>query len=259
MDTQAVLIDKHEKYDKYEKSWAMETSSASADRGSEEQASWLSGFLCGFLAATGADTQGAEAVSTLEARLERRLLALNIAETEALAEGVMRLVARLRLSPGPAVLLMRNLASPPASRTDARVAPMRQEPVKLRALELLMRGIERRIDRAAMREWQRESVDVWVYDAARWTLVSPSGDSVQLSLAESQLIRCLFSRRNEVVAREEILTMLNRPHLEAYSRNLDVTVSRLRKKVDEHCREKLPVISARGLGYAFSAPAMILS
>jgi DNA-binding response OmpR family regulator len=93
----------------------------------------------------------------------------------------------------------------------------------------------------------------WTFDTARWTLLAPNGRLAQLSLAEAQLIRCLFERQGEVASREDLLTALNRPHFEAYRRNLDVTVSRLRKKVESLCRVRLPLAAARGLGYAFNA------
>lgn len=100
--------------------------------------------------------------------------------------------------------------------------------------------------------------DGWGYDSARWQLIAPNGRKAQLSLIESQLVRCLFSRSGEVVTREELLEALHRPCLEAFRRNLDVTVSRLRKKVAASCEWQLPISSARGQGYVFSAPATVI-
>jgi len=100
--------------------------------------------------------------------------------------------------------------------------------------------------------------DQWVCDTARWTLIAPNGRQAQLSLIESQVVRCLLSRCGEVVTREELLAVLHRPCLEAFRRNLDVTVSRLRKKVAASCEQKLPISSARGQGYAFYAPAVVI-
>ncbi len=93
----------------------------------------------------------------------------------------------------------------------------------------------------------------WTFDTARWTLLAPNGRAAQLSLAEAQLIRCLFERQGEVASREDLLTALNRPQMESFRRNLDVTVSRLRKKVESLCRVRLPLAAARGQGYAFNA------
>lgn len=100
--------------------------------------------------------------------------------------------------------------------------------------------------------------DQWVFDPVRWMLIGPNGRTAQLSLIESQIIRCLFARSGEVVTRQELLGALRRPDLDAYRRNLDVTVSRLRKKVAETCDVKLPICSARGQGYFFAAPATVV-
>lgn len=250
MDTQSVLAEK------FEMPSMAEASTSSRERCAEEDAR-LRGFLCGFLAALGTGAQGLDAVRALEAQLEHRLVELTVRDAELLVESVMRVMARLRVSTSAGVVLLRS-SVPALSLPVSEVEGHAMLPVKLRTLEMLMRNLDRRLGKTSAREQCSETLDVWVYDAARWKLVAPRGASVQLSLAESQVVRCLFSRRNQVVSRDEMLSVLNRPNLEAYSRNLDVTVSRLRRKVDEHCREKLPIISARGQGYVFSAPAMIL-
>lgn len=130
------------------------------------------------------------------------------------------------------------------------------QPIDLRMLEPFVCDLYDRL--FASRSGAGSAADLWAYDAARWKLMAPNGRAVQLSLAESQLIRCLFQSQGDVATREDLLTALNRPHLEAYSRNLDVTVSRLRKKVEAQCRLRLPLTSARGRGYVFNAPGEVL-
>lgn len=132
------------------------------------------------------------------------------------------------------------------------------KPVNLRELELLIRNLCRRVHDAAASERpssEAQAGSAWVFNAALWTLTAPSGRVAQLSLAEYLFLNRLVVRPGEVVSREELLAALNRPSLEMYSRNLDVTVSRLRKKVEDACGEKLPVLSARGVGYVFTGRA----
>lgn len=104
-----------------------------------------------------------------------------------------------------------------------------------------------------------EGNDTWVFDPMRWELQPPNGCAVQLSPTQAQLIRCLFTCGAELVSRTDLLTALHRPYRDASSRNLDVTVSRLRKKVEQRCRCKLPLTSVHGRGYAFHAPARVLN
>jgi DNA-binding response OmpR family regulator len=154
--------------------------------------------------------------------------------------------------------LLRQLVRMPGFRQrsidwECAIDELLTQPINLQSIEPLVRDLHDRLvtQRSA-------AADRWAYDAARWKLVAPNGRTVQLSLAESQLVRCLFQTQGEVASREDLLTALNRPHLEAYSRNLDVTVSRLRKKVEAQCRQRLPLTSARGRGYVFNAPAEVV-
>ena len=139
---------------------------------------------------------------------------------------------------------------------DSAIDDLLMQPINLKMLEPFVCDLYERL--VMPRSGATPVTDLWAYDAARWKLVAPNGRAVQLSLAESQLIRCLFQGQGNVATREDLLTALNRPHLEAYSRNLDVTVSRLRKKVEAQCRQRLPLTSARGRGYVFNAPAEVL-
>lgn len=125
------------------------------------------------------------------------------------------------------------------------------------ATERVMRNLERHL-RTLAPPGSEVVEERWTYDSARWTLIAPAGFRAQLSLAESQVVRSLLMRSGIVTTRDEMLSALNRPHNEAERRNLDVTISRLRKKIEMLCRCKLPLSSVRGRGYLFSAPAAVI-
>ncbi|MFS2054561.1 winged helix-turn-helix domain-containing protein, partial [Variovorax sp. CT11-76] len=97
----------------------------------------------------------------------------------------------------------------------------------------------------------------WRYHYTTWLLLSPAGERVQLSNAEARLLQCLIEQPREVVDRGTLLAAMGRPGLEAYERNLDVTVSRLRRKAEQACGEKLPIVAVRGEGYSFQGDARI--
>ncbi len=215
-------------------------------------------FLNGFLAALGIAAQHLDTDGEIEAQIERWLIDLSIRDFDRLADGVARVAARLCLSPDDGVILLKHGTLEPESlligaASDGQGAV----PVKLRMVEQLMQRLERRVRPESAKRGGKVS-DVWTYDVANWELIAPNGKSVKLSLVESRIVRCLMSRRCDVVAREDLLTALSRPHLAAYRRNLDMTVWRLRKKVEKHCQTPLPVTSARGVGYVFRAPALML-
>lgn len=123
------------------------------------------------------------------------------------------------------------------------------KPVNLRELEFVIRNLHRRLSDAAPPPASKEC---WIFDPSRWTLTAPNGKSAQLTTAESRLLACVIARAGNIVTREEILAALGRPNIEAYSRNLDVTISRLRRRIEGICEAKLPLSSARGTGYVFN-------
>lgn len=97
----------------------------------------------------------------------------------------------------------------------------------------------------------------WICDAAHWTLTVPGGQVVSLTLAEHQLLLCLIRRCGQVVARQDLLEALGRRNLKVASRNLDMIVSRLRRKVERTCREALPLRAVRGVGYVFAGEGSV--
>src|SRR3546814_6531756 len=70
-----------------------------------------------------------------------------------------------------------------------------------------------------------------MFDAARGSITTPTGAIVTLSLAEYTVIAALLARPGDAVSRDDLLTALDRRDVRVYSRNLDMIVSRLRRKV----------------------------
>src|SRR3546814_21074827 len=91
-----------------------------------------------------------------------------------------------------------------------------------------------------------------MFDAARWSITTPTGAIVTLSLAEYTVIAALLARPGDAVSRDDLLTALERRDVRVYSRNLDLSVSRLRRKVARAGVDGLPIQSARGLRHVFT-------
>jgi DNA-binding response OmpR family regulator len=134
------------------------------------------------------------------------------------------------------------------------------KPVNLRELEVVLHNLLQRSHEAqSLKETVHEPAVMtgpsasWRYDSTHWVLHAPAGGQVQLSSLEGRLVLSLVLRPREVVDRTTLLTAMGRPTLEAYERNLDVTVSRLRRKAEHACGQKLPIASVRGEGYSFQA------
>lgn len=134
------------------------------------------------------------------------------------------------------------------------------KPVNLRELEVVLHNLLQRSHEAqSLKETVHEPAVMtgpsasWRYDSTHWVLHAPDGGQVQLSSLEGRLVLSLVLRPREVVDRTTLLTAMGRPSLEAYERNLDVTVSRLRRKAEHACGQKLPIASVRGEGYSLQA------
>lgn len=197
--------------------------------------------LCSILAAIGIEARGVDCERGRQELGARRLRA--IGTDAATISGLNRNGAEVPAVAGGMVLLM----SSDATHPDGNCVVM---PVDRQALESALCRLHERL---ALPDPDFLGSACWTFNTARWTLLAPNGRAAQLSLAEAQLIRCLFERQGEVASREDLLTALNRPQMESFRRNLDVTVSRLRKKVESLCRVRLPLAAARGQGYAFNA------
>ncbi len=138
------------------------------------------------------------------------------------------------------------------------------KPVNLRELEMVLHNLRQRSQEAHVP--RDPSADAapgagaapWRFQAESWGLLAPDGQRVQLSSSEARLVRCLLERPGEVVDRTALLAAMGRPGLEAYERNLDVTVSRLRRKAEQACGRRVPIAAVRGEGYSFQGAVRII-
>jgi DNA-binding response OmpR family regulator len=138
------------------------------------------------------------------------------------------------------------------------------KPVNLRELEIVLRNLMHRSQEVSSPNAptveptsSSPKPDSWRFQRTSWGVLAPDGQRVQLTNSEARLIHSLFERPGEVVERSILLAAMGRPSLDAYERNLDVTVSRLRSKVAHACGHKIPIVSVRGEGYSFQGTVCI--
>lgn len=218
--------------------------------------------LCQYLGNTGMEVVGIPDASELEHELGRRHVDVLVCDINLPGESGFSAAARARVSSRAGIIMLTARAQHEDRMLGLTLGADHYlvKPVDLRELEIVIRNLQRRL--AAQPEPQpveaASGQGQWSFHVALWTLTAPNGKSTQLTLAERHVVAGLMARPGEAVSREELLAILNRAQLEAYSRNLDVAVSRLRRKVDEVCGEKLPVMSARGVGYVFTGRAQIV-
>jgi len=93
---------------------------------------------------------------------------------------------------------------------------------------------------------------LWKLERKGWRLTPPQGDSIKLTSKEFEFLASLSSRSNTIVARQDIMKILDYPSTEQASHALESMIYRLRKKIEEAGCE-FPVKTSHGEGYCLSA------
>ncbi len=92
----------------------------------------------------------------------------------------------------------------------------------------------------------------WKLESNRWILITPKGDSIKLTSKEFEFIASLSLRSNTIVARRDILKILDYALTDQASHALESMIYRLRKKIEDAGCE-FPVKTSHGTGYCLSA------
>ncbi|MBC7488944.1 MAG: response regulator transcription factor [Glaciimonas sp.] len=97
----------------------------------------------------------------------------------------------------------------------------------------------------------------WVIDEKLRVLISPEGSSIALSARDYFVLRTLIAGHGQTVTRRQIVSALDEDFMAFDQRRLDTQIRRLRVKAEKHFGCKLPVNTVHGIGYVFSAAAVI--
>ena len=84
--------------------------------------------------------------------------------------------------------------------------------------------------------------------------VTKNGTPVVLTLREFELLKYLAERENKVFSREQLLEEVWGYEYYGDIRTVDVTINRLRKKLEDDPKEPKYIMTKRGIGYYFRRP-----
>ncbi len=131
------------------------------------------------------------------------------------------------------------------------------KPIDCRELAATIANLFARLDMAPAvpeQELQGDSDTLaqWKLERKGWILITPKGDSIKLTSKEFEFMASLSLRSNTIVARRDILKILDYPSTEQASHALESMIYRLRKKIEEAGCE-FPVKTSHGAGYCLSA------
>lgn len=134
------------------------------------------------------------------------------------------------------------------------------KPVDLRELLARIRAVGRRLRPPSQPadEHSRLRFSGWLLDTLKRELFSPTGEHVQLTAGEFDLLVALVSHPNRLLSRDQLLDTRGR-NASPFDRAIDVQIGRLRRKLNENSKEPRLIKTVRGVGYMFTAPVELVT
>ena len=120
------------------------------------------------------------------------------------------------------------------------------EPRELVArIQTILRRVQRTASMSGMAEHGPLQLD---FDRREARL---NGDRIELTAMEFNLLQLLSQEPGRVFTRDEILSELRGIEPNFFSRSVDINISRLRQKLDDHPSDPRFIRTVRGAGYVF--------
>ena len=134
------------------------------------------------------------------------------------------------------------------------------KPFDLRELRARIRTILRRSDRATATPQPAANRDDLIsfgaksLNLSRRCLVDADGREEKLTAMEFDLLRAFARNPNRVLSRDQLLDLAHQRGVEAFDRSIDIRVTRIRRKIEEHPDKPEIIKTIRGSGYIFLPP-----
>jgi DNA-binding response OmpR family regulator len=106
---------------------------------------------------------------------------------------------------------------------------------------------------AATRSSHCFAFEGWVLDIACRRLSRKSGEEIELTTSEFNLLEAFVKRPHRVLSRDNIMDPLNGQDWSWLDRSIDNLIARLRKKIESDPDDPSIVKTVRGVGYVFAA------
>jgi len=124
------------------------------------------------------------------------------------------------------------------------------KPFSLRELTARVRAVLRRLEKISVDQDLLRAGEIKLDRAARMTIVS--GQSIDLTPSEFDLLATLMAAPGRVFSRLELLDRLQGTAYEGYERTIDVHVRNLRTKIERDPSNPEYVETVYGIGYRFT-------
>ena len=98
----------------------------------------------------------------------------------------------------------------------------------------------------------------WELNVRLRRLTAADGRQIPLTNSEFSLLAAFLSAPQRVLTRDQLLERSRLHSLEVYDRSVDVTILRLRRKIEIDPSDPVLLTTERGVGYTFTAPVSVL-
>jgi DNA-binding response OmpR family regulator len=103
------------------------------------------------------------------------------------------------------------------------------------------------------------SEDTWVLNTNNWTLTSPDGSTLKLSMREVLLLQTLANKKGKFLKKDELTSLVFQSHTFKRQPSMDRLLNQLRAKATKAFKEEFPLKTAYLIGYAFTSPCKVIS
>jgi two-component system, OmpR family, response regulator len=125
------------------------------------------------------------------------------------------------------------------------------DPRELRArLKSVLRRLEAKPERKAA-AGAKVPVGRCFLDLKSRSLSDGKGREIPITAMEFELLRTLVEHPNQVLSRDQLLTLTRNREWEPFDRSIDIRITRLRRKVEEDPARPRTIKTVRGAGYMF--------
>jgi two-component system phosphate regulon response regulator OmpR len=91
-------------------------------------------------------------------------------------------------------------------------------------------------------------------DLASHQLVDGNGVEIPITGMEFDLLRVFVERPNQVLSRDQLLTLTRNREWEPFDRSIDIRIARLRRKIEPDPERPQAIRTVRGAGYMYVPP-----
>ena len=132
------------------------------------------------------------------------------------------------------------------------------KPFDLRELRARIKSVLRRMQArapahstAAEDERPRIPIGSCMLDAASRQLFAADGTEIPLTAMEFDLLKVFVERPNQVLNRDQLLTLTRNREWEPFDRSIDIRIARVRRKVEADPEHPQAIRTVRGSGYMY--------